>query len=330
MDDGVERVIIGTRGSDLALWQSERVAELLRAAHPGLEVELKVIETQGDRILDVALSRIGDKGLFTKELENALLSGEADIAVHSLKDLQTQIPDGLSLACITERADPEDALVAPPGTTIETLPEGGTVATGSLRRRAQLLGLRPDLNVVDVRGNVGTRLRKYRENGWDGMILARAGLVRLGLEEVIAEVIDPEVMVPAVGQGALAIECREGDARVARLLRPIEHRPTHITSEAERAFLRQLEGGCQAPIGAWATLSPAEGEDDREGDAVRYSIELHGLIASLDGTTILRDSITRHVSDNPDEADSIGIELADRMLAEGGRGVLREIYGTSP
>lgn len=328
-DRGEGRIIIGTRGSDLALWQSEQVAGMLRAAHPDLEVELRVIETKGDRVLDVALSRIGDKGLFTKELENALLSGEADIAVHSLKDLQTEIPEGLSLACITERAEPEDALVAPAGTTIASLPEGGTVATGSLRRRAQLLALRPDLQIVDVRGNVGTRLGKYRENGWDGMILARAGLVRLGLEDEIAEVIDPETMVPAVGQGALGIEIREGDQGVSHLLRAIEHRPTHITSEAERAFLRHLEGGCQAPIGAYATLRAAEGDEDREGYPVRYSIELHGLIASLDGTTIFRDSISRLISDNPDEADSIGIELADRMLAEGGRGVLREIYGTS-
>lgn len=321
-NNATQSIRIASRGSDLALWQSERVAAMLRDAHPGLTVTIDVVETKGDRILDVALNRIGDKGLFTKELENALLAGDADLAVHSLKDMQTEIPEGLALACITERAEPEDALVAAPGITLATLPEGGTVATGSLRRRAQLAALRPDLHIVEVRGNVGTRLAKYRENRWDGIILARAGLVRLGLHGVIAEVIDPEVMIPAVGQGALGVEIREGDEEVRALLAPIEHRPTRLSSETERGFLRRLEGGCQVPIGAWATV------EERE-ETGGYRIDLRGLIASLDGTEVLRERIVRDIADDPSEAARLGVDLAERMEEMGGERILREIWQES-
>lgn len=296
---GTHRVVIGSRGSVLALWQSNAVADMLRAQHPGLEVEITIVETKGDKILDVALSKIGDKGLFTKELENALFRREIDMAVHSLKDMQTELPEGLLLGAITERTNPEDALVAQQGMTLAAIPQGGTVATGSLRRRALLLSLRPDLNVVDLRGNVQTRLRKYRENNWDGIILARAGLERLGLAHEIAEVISPDVMVPAVGQGALGIEIRSDDSATAALVGAVEHVPTRYRSEAERAFLRTLEGGCQAPIGAFATV---HGEQ----------LHLTGVFASLDGTHVVRDTMEGSVH----EASAIGEMLARKVESE--------------
>lgn len=305
---GNNRVVIGTRASDLALWQSNRVAAMLRQANPGLAVELELIETKGDRVLDVALSRIGDKGLFTKELENALLENRVDLAVHSLKDMQTRLPEGLQLGGVTERAAPEDALVAPPGTTLENLPHGAVVATGSLRRRAQLLRIRPDLQVAEVRGNVPTRLRRYRENGWDGMILARAGLERLELADEIAQVIDPDVMIPAVGQGALGIEIREGDAETLALVQGLEHPDTRRAADAERAFLRCLEGGCQAPIGAFAVI---------DGETLR----LVGLVASLDG----RRTIREETEGKKEEAEALGVALAERVLAAGGEEIMAEI-----
>lgn len=303
-----KRVVIGTRGSDLALWQSNTVAAMLRQVHPELVVELQVIETKGDQVLDVALSKVGDKGLFTKELENALLENEVDIAVHSLKDMQTQLPDGLQLGAVTERAAPEDALVAFPGTTLASLPQGATVATGSLRRRAQLLHHRPDLNIVEVRGNVPTRLRRYKENGWDGMILARAGLERLNLADAIAQVIDPAVMIPAVGQGALGIEIRRGDEQTLAIVQALEHSDTRSAADAERAFLRRLEGGCQAPIGAFAVV---------EGD----QLSLAGVISSLDGRQTIRGETEGETKD----AEEIGRTLAERLLAEGGAAIMAEI-----
>ena len=298
---GTDRVVIGTRGSDLAMWQSNAVAGMLRDRYPGLEVEITIIETKGDRILDVALDKIGDKGLFTKELELALLSGEIDLAVHSLKDLQTELPEGLMLGAVTERTNPEDALVAEPGMTLEGLPEGGTVGTGSLRRRALLLSIRPDLNIVDLRGNVPTRLKKYHDNDWDGVILARAGLERLGLDHEIAQIIPPDVMVPAVGQGALGVELRTENFRVAELLRNIEHAPTRYRAEAERAFLRTLEGGCQAPIGAYATVN---------GDR----LHLTGIYATLDGVRVYREEMEGNV----EQAAEMGRILAERVLERSG------------
>ncbi len=218
-----------------------------------------MIRTKGDKILDVALSKIGDKGLFTKELEKALFDGRADIAVHSLKDMETIQPEGLTLGCVVERAAPEDALIAKEeGMTIEHLPQGATVATGSVRRRAQLLSLRPDLNIVDIRGNVETRLATFREKGYDGMILARAGLERLGLAEVITWIVPTDIMIPAVGQGAIGIEMREGDTEVAAILASIEHPATRIAVDRERDFLRRLDGGCHSAIAAHATTTEDE------------------------------------------------------------------------
>ncbi|MEO5929661.1 MAG: hydroxymethylbilane synthase [Candidatus Kapaibacterium sp.] len=302
----MSELVIATRGSALALWQARAVEGMLLAAHPDLTVRLEVMSTVGDKILDSPLSLIGDKGLFTKELETALLDGRADIAVHSLKDMQTRLPDGLVLAAVTERHRPEDALVAPDGTTLDTLRHGAVVATGSLRRRAQLLQIRPDLTIADVRGNVGTRLQKYIDNGWDGMILALAGLERLGFADRIAQIIPTSLMIPAVGQGALGIEARGGDDRVLQILATIEHAGTRLAVAAERGLLRMLEGGCQVPIGGYATLA---------GDM----LELHGVIASADGRDLVRDTITGPAA----EGESLGGELARRLLAMGGEDILR-------
>lgn len=302
--------IIGTRGSALALWQAHAVQGMLQSRYPELDVRLEIIHTTGDKILDTPLSNIGDKGLFTKELEVALMDGRIHLAVHSLKDLPTKLPDGLTLAAVTERERPEDALIAPAGTTIETLPHGGTVATGSLRRQAQLLKLRPDLNVVDVRGNVPTRLQKYQTNGWDGMILAYAGLHRLGLGEHIAQIIPTEQMIPAVGQAALGLETRADDAATIQLLRGIEHTATRICTNAERALLRKLEGGCQTPIAAHATLAGNQ-------------LTLNAMIASIDGSTIIADTIIGPSA----EAEELGNQLADMLLQSGGKGVMERIGG---
>jgi len=299
-------LVIAARSSPLSTWQAESTAVALRAAHPGLSVRIHFVTTTGDRILDSPLSKIGDKGLFTKELELALLAGEADVAVHSLKDVQTTLPDGLTLGAVTGREHVEDVLVAGHGMTIDRLPVGATVGTGSLRRRAQLLALRPDLIIADVRGNVGTRLAKYRSEGWAGMILARAGLVRLGWSDEIAEIIPPDRMIPAVGQGALGLEVRADDVRTQRLVGVLDHAMTRRATDAERSFLRHLEGGCQIPIGAWGRV---------ESDIV----VLDGIIASLDGRRVVRGHAA---GDNPIE---LGRSLAESLLGQGGDTILAEV-----
>jgi len=306
----MREIVIATRGSALALWQAHAVEEMLRARFPETMVRLEEISTTGDRILDSPLAHIGDKGLFTKELELALLERRAHIAVHSLKDMQTRLPEGLVLAAVTRRHRPEDALVAAPGTTLENLPPGATVATGSLRRAAQLLAYRPDLQVVDVRGNVGTRLEKYRINGWQGMILAVAGLERLGYGGEIARVIPTSVITPAAGQGALGIEARGDDVELLAMLREIEHPETRRCIEAERGLLRRLEGGCQVPIGAHAVL---------DGDTLR----LDAVIAALDGRSLVRGSAAGPAED----AERVGVELGERLMARGGLEILEAIRG---
>jgi hydroxymethylbilane synthase len=299
---------IGTRSSALALWQANWVRQRLEEAHPGLRVELVEIQTKGDKILDAPLSKIGDKGLFTREIERALLDGEIDLAVHSLKDLPTTLPQGLTLGAVSEREDPRDALVSKGAASLADLPKGGTVATGSLRRRAQLLHLRPDLRVVDIRGNVQTRLRKFDESNWDGMIMARAGLVRLGLKERIACDLGSAQMLSAVSQGALGLEIREGDTVTAEWITPIECATTRAATTAERAFLHALEGGCQVPVAAL-------------GQMVEGWLDLEGLVVSLDGHCYLRGR-TRGPAD---KAEQIGSGLADVLLADGADEVLREI-----
>ena len=302
-------LVIGTRGSALALWQTTHVAEKLQAIRPGLKVRIQRITTQGDRVRDRALSQVGGKGLFVKEIENALLGQEIDLAVHSLKDMPTELPDGLILGAILERADPRDALVTREGkSSLATLARGSRVGTSSLRRQAQLLAIRPDLEVVDLRGNVDTRLRKLRDGECDAAVLAAAGLARLGYADAISERLPVDVMLPAVGQGALCVEVRAGDGMTQTLLAGIDHRPTHQAAIAERAFLQRLEGGCRVPIGGYATLDAGQ-------------LCLRGLIALPDGTRQVRDEIRGPVA----ESTSAGIELAERLLAAGGEAILRKV-----
>jgi hydroxymethylbilane synthase len=310
---------IGSRGSDLALWQARWVQGELARLHPGLGVEIEIIRTTGDRILDSPLSAIGDKGLFTKEIETALLDGRVDLAVHSLKDLPTRLPDGLALGAVCEREDVRDAFIPHPRNPERTLgrqPTGASVATGSLRRKCQLLALRPDLRIVDIRGNLNTRMRKLEESDWAGMMLAAAGVKRLGWEKSVGEVLDPLVILPAVGQGALGIEIRGTDVRTRSLVAPLHHAPTGSAALAERAFLRELEGGCQVPIGAFGRI-----EESPDGDRLL----LDGVVGSLDGRTVIRGGD----AGGPDRPEELGRGLAQRLLGQGAAAVLAGIR-TSP
>jgi hydroxymethylbilane synthase len=307
----VKRLIIGTRGSELALWQSNFVKSELRKLFPALDVELQIIKTLGDKILDSPLSRIGDKGLFTKEIDHALLDRTIDIAVHSAKDVPTLLPAGLTIGAVVEREDVRDAFIAHPAKNhrrFGDLPRHAKIATGSLRRRCQLLQIRPDLEVIDIRGNLNTRLKKLATSDWDGMVLARAGVKRLGWEERIAEVLPVETILPAVGQGALAIVIREEDEGVRELVQKLHHESTAVAVNGERAFLRFLEGGCQVPIGTYGRL-----EDGK--------FRLDALIGSLDGRRVVRGSI----GGSPAESEALGIQLAKQLLERGGREILSEI-----
>lgn len=301
---------LGTRGSRLALFQAEFVKSRLEELHPGLHVEIRILQTTGDRITDVPLAKIGDKGLFTKELDRAILAGEVDAAVHSLKDMPTVLVDGLTLAVVLDREDPRDVLIPAPGRprTLAELPAGSRIGTSSLRRRAQLRHLRPDLVVDDLRGNLDTRFARLREGRFDAAILARAGVVRLGHEDLIGEVLDAPAWLPAAGQGALGIAAGSDDARTAELLRPLEDPVARSTTTAERAFLRALEGGCQIPIGASANLVAGE-------------LQLHGLVAAFDGDPLLRGE----VKGDPADAKELGRKLADDLLARGAGDILRQI-----
>ena len=311
----VARLRIASRGSELALWQARHVEAVLRAAAPDAEVEIVVIKTTGDRILDVPLAKIGDKGLFTKEIDAALLAGQADLAVHSLKDVPTRVPDGLELVAVGPREDPRDVLILPPGRSgsLATLPSGARVGTSSLRRRAQLRAVRPDLEVLDLRGNLNTRMAKLDRGDYDAIILAAAGVLRLGWKDRVAEYLDPAGWLPAVGQGALAVVSRAGDERVRALLKDFHHPFTAACTAAERAFLAALEGGCQIPIGAAAHV-------DEDG------LTLHGLVADVEGGDVLRDSVNGTVDDAPE----IGRRLAARLLELGAGDVLARIRAETP
>jgi hydroxymethylbilane synthase len=303
---------IASRRSQLAMVQTHWVRDELAKAHPGLEISIEAMATQGDKILDVALAKIGDKGLFTKELEAQMLLDRADIAVHSLKDLPTNLPEGLMLGCVTEREDPADALVVHARhaeQSLQSLPEGSVVGTSSLRRLAQLRHHYPHLRFKDVRGNVITRLEKLDAGEYDCLILAAAGLGRLGLADRIHELIDPAISLHAVGQGALGIECRQGDASVLETIKVLEHTATARRCLAERAFLRQLEGGCQVPIGV---NSRFEGEE----------LVLTGMVASLDGLRLIRDEARGDQSD----PEAIGIALAHALRKLGAGEILEEIF----
>jgi hydroxymethylbilane synthase len=307
---------IGTRGSALALWQAHWVRDALLRHHPDLAIQLEIIKTTGDKILDSPLSLIGDKGLFTREIEQALLRNHIDLAVHSLKDLPTELPAGLALGAVTERGDVRDVFIPHPrarNRCLADLDPGSVLATGSLRRRAQLLAMDRGFSVVDIRGNLNTRMRRLEESDWAGMILARAGVVRLGWVERIGETIDPNVMLPAVGQGALGIEIRGADARTRELIAVLEHVPTRQATTAERALLHRLEGGCQVPLG---TLARRE-----DGGGGKGRLVLDGLVATLEGDRVVRGS----TSGSPDDAERIGTSLAEQLLADGADEILRKI-----
>jgi len=306
-----DRLIIGTRGSELALWQSKFVKSRLSALFPNLRIELSIIKTTGDYILDSPLSKIGDKGLFTKEIERALIDKTIDLAVHSMKDLPTHLPAGLAIGAITEREDIRDVFISHPGRnhkTLAGLPQGAQIATGSLRRRSQLLQLRSDFRIIEIRGNLNTRMKKLEESDWDGMILACAGVKRLGWEGRITEILQPDVMLPAVGQGALALEIRDDDDNIEQYITPLHHDETARAVAGERALLRFLEGGCQVPIGTHGRMEHGK-------------FILDAVIGSVDGKKVVRGSI----SGSPLASSHLGEELAMQLVGRGGKEILDEI-----
>jgi len=307
------KVRIGTRGSKLALWQTEFVRRKLSDVFPDVEFEVKVIKTKGDKILDSPLSKIGDKGIFTREIEIELLNREIDIAVHSLKDLPTKLPEGLIIGAVTEREDVRDVLISKDNLKLAELPKEAVIATGSLRRRAQLLHFRSDFKFVDLRGNIDTRFKKFDESNWDAMVLAFAGVRRMNYEGRIAELISTDIVLPAVGQGAIAIEVREDDVKILDLVRRINHIETELATRSERALLRRLEGGCQVPIGAFAVVNDGK-------------IKISAMISNFDGTFFVRDSIEGFVSNDVEE---LGFELAEKLLEQGGARILEEIKRAS-
>jgi hydroxymethylbilane synthase len=301
---------IATRKSALALWQAEFVKAELEKYHANLTVELVPMSTQGDKILDTPLAKIGGKGLFVKELEVAILEGRADIAVHSMKDVPVDFPDGLELHTICEREDPRDAFVSNRYKSIDELPSGAIVGTSSLRRQCQIKAQRPDLTIRDLRGNVNTRLAKLDAGQYDAIILAAAGLIRLQMSERITALMSAEQSLPANGQGAVGIECRSDDTLTKDLLAPLEHNETRIRVLAERAMNRKLQGGCQVPIGAYATVN---------GD----TLTLDGLVGALDGSVILKHQLTGNIAD----PEHIGEQLAEQLLAQGANTILADVYG---
>ena len=355
----MSRISIGTRGSKLALWQAEWVKSELKRIYPDLEIELNKIKTTGDKILDVPLAQVGGKGLFVKEIEEALLRHEADIAVHSIKDVPTEFPDSLYLAVICKREDPRDALIlpphppltkggqgggrrikentkSPPCSLIFKLPEGVTIGTSSLRRSCQLLNIRSDLKIEQLRGNLDTRLKKLDEGHFDAIILAAAGVKRLGLQNRITEILPFEISLPAIGQGAIGIECRIDDRSINNLIAPLNHPETSICVKAERAFLKQLEGGCQVPIAAYARIvsqdsppHPPLGKGGHRGGVNDSSfitptskLIIDGLVGSITGDRIIKG----HIEGSPEHAESLGVTLAEDILSRGAKEILDEVY----
>jgi hydroxymethylbilane synthase len=314
MKENNRQIIIGSRGSELALWQSNWVKSELEKHSPTLTIELKIIKTIGDKMLDSPLSKIGDKGLFTKELENALLENQIDLAVHSLKDVPTQIPTGLTIGAITTRADVRDVFITHPKKVYKQfadVPTGGKIATGSLRRKCQILNWRPDIEIIDIRGNLNTRFAKLDASDWDGMILAQAGVHRLGLQQRITETLSVERILPAVGQGALAVEIRTKDMRVLNHVRKLNSYATEVAAKGERAFLHSLEGGCQVPIGTYGRIK----------DNIFY---LDGMIGSLDGTKIVRGTVHGEM----ELSEQLGITLAETLFRSGGKEILEQVRAT--
>jgi hydroxymethylbilane synthase len=314
-----DRLTIGTRGSKLALWQAEYVKRELQRLSPGLTIEIYKIKTTGDKILDVPLAQVGGKGLFVKEIEEALLKREADIAVHSMKDVPTDFPEGLHLPVVCEREDPRDALIVNKQVTVNlekdqpsflfSLPRNSRIGTSSLRRSCQLLSLRPDLRVEQLRGNLDTRMRKLDEGQFDAIILAAAGVKRLGWQDRITEILATDISLPAIGQGAIGIECRISDKGVNSLIAGLNHPETYTCVKAERAFLRKLEGGCQVPIAAHARLAAGR-------------ILMQGLVGSISGDQIIKGSI----EGDPVRAENLGLALAEEVLSKGAKEILDEVY----
>lgn len=310
-----KKLIIATRGSKLALWQAEWVRSQILQLDPFLSVEIKKIKTTGDKILDVPLAKIGGKGLFVKEIEEAILRGDADLAVHSMKDVPTELPQGLHIGAICEREDPRDAFISRKNGedfeigSFEELPRGAHIGTSSLRRICQILNRRPDLRISNLRGNVDTRLRKLDERQFDAIVLAAAGIKRLGRGDRITQILSTETFLPAIGQGAIGIECREDDEFTNAIVYKLNHDDTSHCVRAERAFLKRLGGGCQVPIAAHAVIEHGE-------------IIIEGLVGSLGGETIVRDRISGSI----EKAENIGVELAERLLNAGAREILKEVY----
>ena len=306
----MKEIRIGSRGSKLAIWQAEHVKAELEALHAGIIITIRTIKTTGDKILDVPLAKVGGKGLFVKEIEDALLRNEIDIAVHSMKDVPAILPEGLCIGVIPEREDPRDALLSRDGSGFFHLKAGARIGTSSLRRISQLLNQRPDIIIHPLRGNLDTRIKKLEAGEYDAIILAAAGIRRLGWADRITEYLPETISLPAIGQGALCIERRETDSNIAKMISPLDHRETNICVRAERAFLKRLDGGCQVPIGAYAAMS---------GD----NIIIEGFIASVDGRRMVREKRTG-TTDNPEDA---GTALAESLLLQGGEEILREVYG---
>ena len=304
----LKSIIIGSRGSELALWQANWVKSKLESLYPSIGIEVKIIKTQGDRILDVALSDIGDKGLFTKAIEDALLDKSIDLAVHSLKDLPTVLPDGLGIAAVSERENPLDVFISLKYSSIEELPKGAAIATGSLRRKSQLLNYRKDLNIKDIRGNITTRIKKFEESGWDGIILAYAGVNRLKLNKYIKQIIPEDIILPAVSQGIMAIETRLTDSEINKMLEAVNNRDSFIQMSAERSFLKTVEGGCQIPVGVFTWIEKGR-------------IHMKAMIGSLDGTNVIKCQMDDEVS----QCVWLGVNSAEELLKNGGREILQSL-----
>jgi hydroxymethylbilane synthase len=298
-------ITIGTRGSALALWQAEWVKAAIVNHYPSLSVNLEIIKTKGDKILDVPLAKVGGKGLFVKEIEEALLDGRIDLAVHSMKDMPAEIPDGLCIGAVPERETPNDVLISKRNLPLSKLPEGSKIGTSSLRRSSQLLNLRPDFIIEPLRGNLGTRIKKLETEGLDAIVLAAAGVKRLNMEDKISEYIDLNALLPAVGQGALCIESRKNDPDINEIISKLDHPATHQIITGERAFLHRLEGGCQVPMAAYGTIKNSE-------------LTITGIVAEIDGSRIIKQIITGPVTD----AAKIGKELAERLIDMGAGEIL--------
>ncbi|MBI2428885.1 MAG: hydroxymethylbilane synthase [Ignavibacteriales bacterium] len=304
-------ITVGTRGSELALKQTNIVIEQLCTVHSDLHIDIAIINTTGDYVLDVPLAKLGDRGVFTKELDAALLEKKIDFAVHSLKDVATVLPDGIIFGAICKREDAREVFISHPRkkySAINQIPLNGVIATGSLRRTCMLLAHRPDLRIAEIRGNLNTRRRKLEESDWDGMMLARAGIIRLGWNSVVSEIVETEIVIPSPGQGALAVTIRKDDLELSELFRPFNDIQTEQTTTAERAVLRSMEGGCQVPVGAYGIIE-------------NNILKLDAMVGSLNGKRIVR----KQLQGSPDSAEQVGVELAGQLLEDGGADILREI-----